>query len=207
MGKYTKKEEVETNTKVVEPQAEEVAPKTTTKKTVEKTSEKTTEKSVEKTETKTKKKFEPSDMISCRSVCQGGLYLEGARTKMPYEWTDYGATEDVEYRDLVELVRTRSSYIFNPFFVIDNNDFVEEFPQLKKFYQENYSIKELAAILDLPVNEMVAQIKTLPKGALESLKSIAASQVSAGQLDSVRKIKELDNIFKTDLNLLSDLFK
>ena len=61
--------------------------------------------------------------------------------------------------------------------------------------------------IDLPVNEMVAQINTLPKGALESLKSIAASQVSAGQLDSVRKIKELDNIFKTDLNLLSDLFK
>lgn len=194
MGKYTtKNEEVETTTKNNEVVEE---------KTAKNSSKKTTDKSE-----KVKKKFDPSDLIPCRSVCQGGLYLEGSRTKMPYEWADYGAVEDVEYRDLAELVRTRSSYIFNPFFIIDNEDFVEEFPQLKKFYSENYSIKELAAILELPVDEMVAQVKSLPKGAIESLKSIAASQVSAGQLDSVRKIRELDSIFGTDLNLLSDLFK
>lgn len=204
MGKYTtKKEEVEITTK-----KEEVVEETKTapKKVAEKVEK--TEK-VEKPEkvAKTKKKFDPSDLIPCRSVCQGGLYLEGSRTKMPYEWSDYGVVEDVEYRDLAELVRTRSSYVFNPFFIIDDEDFVEEFPQLKKFYADNYSIKELAAILDMPVDQMVQEIKSLPKGAVESLKSIAASQVSAGQLDSVRKIKELDNIFKTDLNLLSDLFK
>ena len=194
MGKYTtKNEEVETTTK-----NNEVVEENTTKNS----SKKTTDKSE-----KVKKKFDPSDLIPCRSVCQGGLYLEGSRTKMPYEWADYGAVEDVEYRDLAELVRTRSSYIFTPFFIIDNEDFVEEFPQLKKFYSENYSIKELAAILELPVDEMVTQVKSLPKGAIESLKSIAASQVSAGQLDSVRKIRELDSIFGTDLNLLLDLFK
>lgn len=188
MGKYQNKDDVETTT--TEEVVEKEAPKNSTKKSE-----------------KSKKKFEPSDLISCRSVCQGGLYLEGSRTKMPYAWENYGATEDVEYRDLVELVRTRSSYIFSPFFIIDDNDFVEEFPQLKKFYQENYSVKELADILELPVDQMIKEIESLPKSAVDSLKSIAASQVSAGQLDSVRKIKELDRIFQTDLNLLSDLFK
>lgn len=202
MSKYnTKKDDVETTVKNEEVTVEETTPKAATKKTPESKKE-------EKKEVKeTKKKFEPSDLIKCRSVCQGGLYLEGARTKMPYEWADYGATEDVEYRDLAELVRTRSGYIFNPFFIIDDDDFVNEFPQLKKFYEDNYSVKELASILDLPVDQMVAEVKALPKGALDSLKSIAASQVSAGQLDSVRKIRELDAIFGTDLNLLSDLFK
>ena len=202
MGKYTTKKEAETtkNEEIVE--KKDVESKASAPKKVAEKDEK------EVKEVKaTKKKFEPSDLIPCRSVCQGGLYLEGARTKMPYEWADYGAVEDVEYRDLAELARTRSSYIFNPFFIIDDEDFVEEFPALKKFYSENYSIKELAAILELPVDEMVKEIKSLPKGAIESLKSIAASQVSAGQLDSVRKIRELDAIFGTDLNLLSDLFK
>ena len=197
MAKYTaKNEDVEVTFEEVEVKKEDTTPKASAKKT--------SEKGAEKSAKKEKKKFELSDMIACRSVCQGGLYLEGARTKRPYEWADYGAIEDVEYRDLVELVRTRSGYIFNPFFVIDDEDFVEEFPQLKKFYQDNYSIKELAAILELPIDQMVKEINALPKGAVESLKSIAASQVSAGQLDSVRKIKELDNIFKTDLNLLAD---
>ena len=59
----------------------------------------------------------------------------------------------------------------------------------------------------MPVNEMIDAIKSLPKSALDTLKSIAASQVSVGQIDSVRKIKALDQIFGTDLNLLSELFQ
>lgn len=192
MAKYTKKSDV-----TVEP---EVATETTEKVDEAKTTPKEPVK-------KAKKKFDLTDMIPCHSVCQGGLYLEGPRTKMPYEWSDYGVVEDIEYRDLVELVRTRSSYIFAPFLIIEDEDFIEEFPHLKKFYDENYSVKELSDILELPVNQMIEEIKSLPKGAIETLKSIAAAQVSAGQLDSVRKIKALDNVFHTDLNLLSDLFE
>lgn len=203
MGKYTtKKETTEVSTE------EDVVTAPEEKKTPTKSEAKTTSrKSEPKNEPKSKKTFEPSDMISCRSICQGGLYLEGPRTKMPYQWSDYGATEDIEYRDLVELVRTRSSYVFSPFFIIDDVDFVNEFTVLKKFYEDNYTVTELSAVLDMPVNEMIDAIKSLPKSALDTLKSIAASQVSVGQIDSVRKIKALDQIFGTDLNLLSELFQ
>lgn len=170
-------------------------------------SEKAETKTEKKSSTSKKKTFSPSDMIPCRSVCQGALYLEGPRTKMPYEWMSYGAVEEIEYRDLSELVRTRSNYIFRPCFIIDDTDFVEEFPTVKKFYTENYSVTELSAVLDLPIEQMLAEIKALPKGAIETLKSIAASQVSVGQIDSVRKIKALDQVFGTDLNLLSELFQ
>lgn len=190
MAKYTKKTEPETNE--------------TVEITTQAKSESKPEKKVEK---KTKKTFAQNDMISCRSIVEGGLYLEGPRTKMPYEWTSYGSIEDVEYRDLAELVRTRSGYIYNPFFIIEDEDFIEEFPILKKFYAENYSVKELGEVLSLPVNEMIAELKTLPKTAIDTVKSIAASQVSAGQIDSVRKIKALDEFFGTDLNLLSEFLQ
>ena len=53
---------------------------------------------------------------------------------------------------------------------------------------------------------MKAEIEKLPEGALNSLKSIAAQQVANGIIDSVRKIRTLDDIFGTDLNLLSSIF-
>ena len=58
---------------------------------------------------------------------------------------------------------------------------------------------------DMPVDQMVSAIEKLPDGAKESLKTIAAKQVSLGVLDSVNKIRALDRIFGTDLNLLSEL--
>lgn len=154
---------------------------------------------------KAKKKFDQSDGIICRSITQGGLYLEGAKTKILYEWNDYGDESEVEYRDLVAEVRSKSQFVFRPCFIIEDEDFIKEFPQLEKFYKEKYTIKDLRSILKMDVSEMIEAIKALPKGAAESLKSIAAQQVSNGQLDSVRKIKALDEFFGTDLNLIGEL--
>ncbi len=90
---------------------------------------------------------------------------------------------------------------------MDDDDFIAEFPQLAEFYEKSYSMKDLQGILALPVHEMLSQLKMLPKGALESLKNIASTQVASGKLDSVRKIKALDDFFGTDFNLLQSLFQ
>ena len=156
---------------------------------------------------KKRKKFDPSDGVVCRSVTQGGLFMDGLKTQIPYRWMDYGDEVDVEYRDLVAAVKAKSPFIFNPYFIVDDEDFVEEFPQLKKFYTESYSAGDLKEILSLPPHEMLSKMKTLPKGALESLKNIASTQVATGKLDSVKKIKALDEFFGTDLNLLQSLFQ
>lgn len=156
---------------------------------------------------KQKKKFEQTDYIMCRSVITGGLYLEGTKTKQVYSWTDYGDETEVEYRDLVAEVRQRSEFIFAPRLIVEDEDFVEEFPQLKQFYNQYYSVKELGKILGLPVNQMAKKIEELPKGAKESLRNIAASQIASGIIDSVSKIKKLDEIYDTDLEFLSSLMK
>lgn len=83
---------------------------------------------------KEKKKFQQTDLIMCKSVVVGGLFLEGSKTKQIYQWNDYGDESEVEYRDLVAEVRSRSAYVFNPWFIVEDEDFIEEFPQLKQFY-------------------------------------------------------------------------
>lgn len=152
-----------------------------------------------------KKSFEQTDRIKCRSVTQGGLYVEGSKTKQPYAFSCYGDETEIEYRDLVALVQVKSSYLFHPYFVVEDPDFVAEFPQLDKFYTEYYDVQDLEGILDLPVDQMLEKLKRLPTGATENLKVIAASQVADGRMDSVKKIKELNAFFGIDLNLVAEL--
>lgn len=149
-----------------------------------------------------KRVFKDTDGIKCRSVISGGLYVEGMKTKMTYSWTDYGDVSEIEYRDLVAAVRSKDKSVYEPRFIIEDKDFLEEFPTLDKFYSERFTTKDIRAILNLPIDEMIEAIDKLPKGAVDSLKSIAAKQVASGELDSVKKIKALDTLFGTDLNLI-----
>lgn len=196
MPKYTTKK-TETSEKEINVEEKKVVEKEVEKEVVKK----------EKNNTSKKKIFEPSEGILCRSVVTGALYLEGSKTKMPYVWSDYGDETEVEYRDLVALVREQSGYLFNPFFIVENEDFIAEFPHLEKFYSANYTVKELSDILEFPVDKMISELKVLPKTAINTVKKIAANQVSLGQIDSVKKIKALDEFFGTDLNLIAEIFQ
>ena len=180
---------------------------TTTKKTTAKPRATAKAEAVEqvKEEVKQKRVFKDSDGIPCRSVTQGGLYMEGQKTHMQYEWVTYGDYTDVEYADLAAAVRVKSGYVFRPTFIIEDDDFIAEFPTLKKFYTENYSITDLEAILKYPVDKMLEEIKCLPKTALDSLKVLAASSVADGSLDSVKKIGALDEVLGTNMSLLAEL--
>ena len=73
----------------------------------------------------------------------------------------------------------------------------------QKFYDEQYTVRDLENVLRLPVDDMRRTIIDLPNGAKESLKNIASTQVVQGVLDSVKKIKVLDELFGTELNLLA----
>lgn len=160
---------------------------------------------VRKPKAAAKKTFEQTDRIPCHSVTQGGLYVEGSKTRVLYTFSNYGDETEIEYRDLVGFINAKSEFIFHPDFIIDDPDFIAEFPQLEKFYAESYDVKDLGAILKLPVNQMIEKIKQLPKGAAENIKILASAQVSDGRLDSVKKIKELNEFFGIDLNLIAEL--
>lgn len=154
----------------------------------------------------TKKEFAPNDSILCRSVVSGGLYMDGLVSGMPYTWVDFGDEVGVEYRDLVAAVRTKNSYVMRPFFVIMDDDFVNsEAAFLKSIYTGQYSIKDLANVLLLPIDEMTSEIKKLPGNVKETLKGIASTWVSNGRLDSFKKIKALDEMLDTDLSLIAEM--
>ena len=64
-----------------------------------------------------------------------------------------------------------------------------------------YKASDLNEILSFPTPQMVDTINKLPKGAKESIKGIASTLIESHMLDSVHKIKALDDIFGTKMLL------
>lgn len=152
-----------------------------------------------------KKVFHSDDPILCRSITPGRLCLEGGATHMVYRWMDYGSEAEIEYKDLANAVRSHHKIVFNPSIIIEDEDFVNEFIELKKFYTEKFTLKELTDILYMNEDKMAEAISVLPSGAKDQLINIISTKVSNGELDSVKKIKALENILKVDFSLVAEM--
>lgn len=154
---------------------------------------------------KEKKVFTDSDYILCRSVWSGGLNVISQSGNL-YEFKDYGAECEINYRDLVTMIRRGSEHVFLPRFVILDEDFLKDFPTVQRVYGTMYTKEDLVEILELPIAHMRTEIEKLPKDTKDSMRNLVATQISNGRLDSISKVRALTEIFNSDFNLLSDLF-
>lgn len=147
------------------------------------------------------RKFEPDDLIVCRSITFGELLLTGKKSKLLYSWANYGDTTEVEYQDLQALKSTRSSYLFKPRFVIEDADLVEQWG--KDFGDIYKNIEDIDAedLLKLPVAQLKSKLKKASRGVQLAVKNIAGDKILNGSLDSLAKIKAIDEILGTDLKL------
>lgn len=152
------------------------------------------------------RKFEAMEGVMCRSIVDGVLVMGGIKSNNFYKWADTNDVAEVEYQDLVSAVRSNTKYVFAPFFIIEDEDFLAQFPQVQKVYDSMYTTKDLKEILSLPVPAMMDAINTLPSGSKDNLRDIAGKMVLNGQLDSVQKIKALDEFYNTNFLVTTNMF-
>lgn len=162
-----------------------------------------------KQEERVEKKATPSSLrqnyILCRSVTVGGLHIT-CNTGNSYYFKDYGSECEIEYFDLVALIRKHSDHIFEPRIIIEDADVLEEFPQVAKVYEETYNREYFMEIFDLPLGQMQAEIQKLPESTKNTVRSLIATEIANGHIDSVKKIRFLSEYYESDFNLISELF-
>lgn len=154
-----------------------------------------------KVETKAVKKFAQDDMIPCRSVTFGELLVTGPKTKLLYSFANYNDVTEIEFQDLQALRSTRSSYLFKPRFIIEDDELVEQWAKDFKDMYNNIAMEDIDDIFRLPISQFKARIKKAPKGVQQAIKNIAGEKIMNGSLDSLAKIKALDEILDTDLKI------
>ena len=188
-----------------------MAGKTTTKKTeskvkeepiVAKEAEVVEESKVETVEPvntqKVIKKYSPNDLIECRSVTGGELVLIGDKSKLQYTWSDYGDTAWVEYQDLQALQSRRSGFLTKPRFIIDDEDLVEQWGSMLKPIYDKINTQTIEDFFELPLNKFKAQLKIMPEGLKDAIKTKAVQMIQDEELYDIRKVREIDAAWGTD---------
>lgn len=172
----------------------------TTKKTSV-TEEVTKDEVIKETPKKTPRKFAQDEMIPCRSVTYGELLYPAKKSQLLYTWANYGDVTEVEFQDLQALRSTRSQYLNDPKFIIEDEELLEQWPEFKKLY-ENVALIDTDKLFALPLNQFKAKLRNIPAGFRDSLKNVASAKILDGTLDSLAKINAMDEILGTGLKLL-----
>ena len=150
-----------------------------------------------------KRVFNDTDLIPCRSITTGELIVEGQKSRALYRWADYGYVEYMEYRDLLYDMRSSSNSFSNkPCFIIEDEDLVAQNPKISALYASLYTYGDFDELLSKDISTIKRIVPTLPKSVRESLKSFVATQIRNGNLDSLNKIRTLDEIFDTNMSTL-----
>ena len=154
-----------------------------------------------KTATKEVRKYAPGDMIPCRSVTYGELLLPGPKTRLLYTWANYNDVTEIEFQDLQALKSTRSTYLYKPRFIIEDEELIEQWKNdFGKMYDEitNVDVEEL---FRLSASQIKAKLKKAPTGIQQAVKNVAGEKIMNGSLDSLAKIKAIDEILGTQLKM------
>lgn len=156
---------------------------------------------VAQTKSKLKKanKIDPNEMISCRSVTNGELNLLGKKTGIMYKWADYGDSSDVEFQDLQALQSMGSPFLTEPYFIIENDEVVENWSKTLKPIYDKIAEVDLNDFFMLSAKTMKARLKVAPNGLKEAIKGRAATKITNGEIDSLSVIKAIDEMLGTDL--------
>jgi len=163
--------------------------------------EEVTTKSEPKQVTKAPRKFAPDDRIVCRSVTFGELLLTGVKSKLLYTWANYGDTTEVEFQDLQAMKSMRSSYLYRPRFIIEDEELVEQWGKDFGDMYKNIEDTDVENLFKLPIGQFKAKLKKAPKGVQQAVKNIAGEKILNGSLDSIAKIKAIDECLGTDLKV------
>ena len=150
---------------------------------------------------KAPRKYEADDMIPCRSLTFGELLLTGSKTKLLYSWANYGDVTEVYYQDLQALKSTRSSYLLRPRIIVEDEELVEQWGKDFITMYDNLVDMDAEDLLKLPIAQFKSKLKKAPKGVQQAVKNIAGEKILNGSLDSLAKIKAIDEILGTDLKL------
>lgn len=147
------------------------------------------------------KVYDQHDLILCRSITPGWLAMSG-KSGIMYVWHSTGDVCEVEYGDLWAVKASRSQYLYKPYFVIEDEELLDQprWKDLKEFYEDKvYGLDNVNAIINVPSNQIRAVLNELSDGMKRAVAMRATVLAENGELDSIKKIKIIDEVCGTDI--------
>lgn len=152
---------------------------------------------------KTDADYRPDEMIPCRSLFAGILVFTGAHTGMSYKFNGMGDRRNIEYQDLKAGLLEQKSTMFNPDFIIEDANLIndEHWFELKQVYENMYDEKEIKKVMELPVRNFEEAFVKLPITAKQTIITLIATQIENGTFEQYNKAKIVDKVCGTRFDL------
>ena len=148
--------------------------------------------------------YNPTDIIECKSVTAGTLLCSGTKSGTLYRAFGYGDMIQVQYQDLLGLKLSKSSYLYMPRMIIEDETLLNDpmWSDLKAIAEEFYKHESLDEIFALAPARLKTVLSKASVGLKNAIKVEAATRVSNGSLDSMNRIKVLEECLGIDLQIL-----
>ena len=162
-----------------------------------------------KEETATEKNTKPArakrieidrnELITCRSTVSGRLiYRTGEKDKIV--WSDFGSERELEMGELIRMKGEHPKYLTDMLIVIDDEE-AAEYLGLKKLYEDLFELEDLDSLFEKSNKELEDLLPKLPSGLKKTLATHARRLVEERTLDSLSKIRLIEQALGTDLQM------
>lgn len=153
------------------------------------------------------REYEQYDLIPCRSLTSGTLYIDSTVTKSSntYEWSDFGDVREIEYQDLIAMKQRHSAFIYRPTFMIEDKELLAQprWRDVAALYKSLFPAVDIEKLLRADANTLRKTLKNLLPAIQMSVSEYAADMIESGKLDSITKIKVIDEVCGTELYKLA----
>lgn len=189
-----------TETKKTASRKRAAAKKVEPKKEVEKVVESKPEVETPKPQRQKRKEIDRNELIACRSSVNGRLIYISPRSKEKFVWDDFGATEYLEMGELMTMKSAHPKFLKDVQLIIDDEE-AAEYLGMTKIYEDMVQLDELDDFFDKKADEIAELLPKLPEGLRKAVGSRARKLVEEGELDSLSKIKLIEQELGVDLQL------
>lgn len=144
-------------------------------------------------ERKVRKSLSPDMAVCCTcAVASGNLIYKSKRLQgREIMWDTYGSSQSIE---LAELEAMRNSYptFFKENWILIDDDDVLNHLHASQYYRDVKSIRDIENIFQCSPKEILRRVPKWSNGLKTTLAIIARRKYDAGELDSLQKIKNIE---------------
>jgi hypothetical protein len=145
-----------------------------------------------------KPSLDKNELIPVMNITNGSLVYQSRKTGMEVKFESYG---DIEYLEVGELLTMRSGqrrFLDEPWILIMDNEVVN-YLGLDKLYKKLENPQNIDNIFNFENEAFEHIVKSSPRGYAQLIISRAKVKIKEGTLDSISKIKILEDRFNVEL--------
>lgn len=146
------------------------------------------------------KEIDPSQYITVLNGYQGKLVYRSSRTGEKFKWSEFGAEQEMELRELRNAKNTYKKYFEKNWFMFsDEFAWVIDYLGVSNYYKNAISIAEFDNIFEKSPDELTEIINGLSDGQKKAVAFRAKTLIADEKIDSINLIRTLETVLGVEL--------